>query len=249
MRQEADGIRRYCHVGTGNYNPQTATPLRGRRPAHRRSRPRRRPHRALQLPHRATAATCDYRKLLVAPDAPPQRRCASASRARPTRGPAGRITMKMNSLVDAAMIDALYAAAATGTRDRSARPRHLLPPPAACRGCRRRSACARSSAGSSSTRGSTASAPIPRPPSTSSAPPTSCPATSTAGSRRSCPSTDPTLRARSPRSSTIDLADDVLGMGARRRRHVAQGRHGRVGVSAHRRLQAAALAARAPSAT
>ena len=25
MRQEADGIRRYCHVGTGNYNPKTAT--------------------------------------------------------------------------------------------------------------------------------------------------------------------------------------------------------------------------------
>ena len=24
VRQEADGIRRYCHVGTGNYNEQTA---------------------------------------------------------------------------------------------------------------------------------------------------------------------------------------------------------------------------------
>ena len=22
VRQEADGLRRYCHVGTGNYNPR-----------------------------------------------------------------------------------------------------------------------------------------------------------------------------------------------------------------------------------
>ena len=24
VREEADGIRRYCHIGTGNYNPKTA---------------------------------------------------------------------------------------------------------------------------------------------------------------------------------------------------------------------------------
>ena len=52
VRQEADGIRRYCHVGTGNYNPQDRRPLRGPRPAVGRPRPRRRPHRSLQPPHR-----------------------------------------------------------------------------------------------------------------------------------------------------------------------------------------------------
>ena len=52
MRQEADGIRRYCHVGTGNYNPKTAAPLRGHRAAVGRPRPRRRPHRPVQPPHR-----------------------------------------------------------------------------------------------------------------------------------------------------------------------------------------------------
>ena len=52
VRQEPDGIRRYCHIGTGNYNPEHGPHVRGRRPAVRRPRPRRRPHRPVQLPHR-----------------------------------------------------------------------------------------------------------------------------------------------------------------------------------------------------
>ena len=34
VRDEPDGIRRYCHIGTGNYNSHDGPPLRGPRPAH-----------------------------------------------------------------------------------------------------------------------------------------------------------------------------------------------------------------------
>ncbi len=33
VRDEPEGIRRYTHIGTGNYNPKTARHLRGPRPA------------------------------------------------------------------------------------------------------------------------------------------------------------------------------------------------------------------------
>ena len=52
VRQEPDGIRRYCHVGTGNYNPKTAHLYEDLGLLLRRRRPRPRPHRPLQPPHR-----------------------------------------------------------------------------------------------------------------------------------------------------------------------------------------------------
>jgi polyphosphate kinase len=114
VRQEADGIRRYCHVGTGNYNPKTAnlyedigllsadadlgadlTDLFNHLTGYSRQG--------------------DYRELVVAPthlrDAIGERIAAEAA-----KGNAGRIVLKMNSLVDPAMIDALYAASAAGAR-------------------------------------------------------------------------------------------------------------------------------------
>jgi polyphosphate kinase len=113
VRQEDDGIRRYCHVGTGNYNPKTAT-----------------------LYEDLGLLTCDpdvgtdltelfnhltgysrpsrYRRLLVAPESmrPGLR---DRIRAEAAKGSAGRIILKMNSLVDAELIDELYDASAAGT--------------------------------------------------------------------------------------------------------------------------------------
>jgi polyphosphate kinase len=112
VREEQDGMRRYCHVGTGNYNPKTA-----------------------RLYEDLGLLTCDpdigadltqlfnfltgygrdveYRKLLVAPhDLRP--RIAELITNETSRGSAGRIVLKMNSLVDAEMVDLLYAASQAG---------------------------------------------------------------------------------------------------------------------------------------
>jgi len=115
VRQESDGLRRYCHVGTGNYNPKTA-----------------RIYEDLGL------LTCDpqvgedltrlfnqlsgyapktaYRRLLVAPRSlrsglvdRVHREIAAHAEGRP----AG-IRFKMNSIVDEVLIDALYRASQAG---------------------------------------------------------------------------------------------------------------------------------------
>jgi polyphosphate kinase len=113
VRQEAEGIRRYCHLGTGNYNERTA-----------------------RLYEDVGLLTCDpeigadltqlfnyltgygrqerFRKLLVAPG-PLRPRLADLIAQEASAPPGtGRIIMKMNSLVDAEMIDALYAASSAG---------------------------------------------------------------------------------------------------------------------------------------
>ena len=115
VRQESEGLRRYCHVGTGNYNPKTA-----------------------RLYEDLGLLTCDpqvgedltrlfnqlsgyapktaYRRLLVAPRSlrsglvdRVEREIAHARAGRPAR-----IRFKMNSIVDEVLIDALYRASGAG---------------------------------------------------------------------------------------------------------------------------------------
>jgi polyphosphate kinase len=113
VREEGDSIRHYCHVGTGNYNPKTA-----------------RIYEDLGLLSANAELGADlaelfnyltgysrqmhYRRLLVAPAGLRQSilDLIAAERDAPDR--TGRIVMKMNNLVDTAVIDGLYEASQAG---------------------------------------------------------------------------------------------------------------------------------------
>ncbi|GIL31264.1 RNA degradosome polyphosphate kinase [Actinocatenispora comari] len=117
VRAEAGGIRRYCHIGTGNYNPKTA-----------------RTYEDFGLftadPEVGADATdlfnvltgysrqTSYRRLLVAPQGVRagiiDRIERQADRVR--AGKPARIQFKVNSIVDERVIDALYRASRAGVR-------------------------------------------------------------------------------------------------------------------------------------
>jgi polyphosphate kinase len=117
VRAEAGGIRRYCHIGTGNYNPKTA-----------------RTYEDFGLftadPEVGADATdlfnvltgysrqTSYRRLLVAPQGVRagiiDRIERQADRVR--AGKPARIQFKVNSIVDERVIDALYRASQAGVR-------------------------------------------------------------------------------------------------------------------------------------
>jgi polyphosphate kinase len=113
VREENGHLRRYVHVGTGNYNPTTAriyedfglltsSPRLGADVS------------SLFNFLTGYARDPDYRSLIVAPRRMRQRLIELIEREARLSTPAapGRIVMKLNNLVDEAVIDALYAASA-----------------------------------------------------------------------------------------------------------------------------------------
>jgi polyphosphate kinase len=113
VREEQGGMRRYCHVGTGNYNARTARIYEdlGLLTAD--------PAIGADLTHLFNYLTgygrhIDYQRLLVAPEGM-RPALVRLIRREAEAGPGrGRIIAKMNSLVDAEIIDALYEASAAG---------------------------------------------------------------------------------------------------------------------------------------
>lgn len=111
VRHEDDGIRRYCHIGTGNYNPRTARFYEdiGMLSAD--------PDLGADLTDVFNYITgysrrTNYRKVLVAPLGLRDRIIELIDEQAGV--PHGRIVMKMNGLADTGVIDALYRASQAG---------------------------------------------------------------------------------------------------------------------------------------
>jgi len=112
LRREGNQIRRYCHIGTGNYNATTADTYEdvGLLSA--------RPELGADLAEVFNYLTgcgrpSGYRRLLVAP-ATLRSRLLDEIRREAASG-AGRIVIKVNNLSDDGIIEALYAASQAGT--------------------------------------------------------------------------------------------------------------------------------------
>ena len=113
VRQEDDGIHRYCHIGTGNYNSETA-----------------RLYEDLGLLTGSSeigadltdlfnfltgySRQIDFRRIMVAPLGL-RERLVGLIREQADLGPEGRIVIKVNNLVDPEIISCLYDASTAGT--------------------------------------------------------------------------------------------------------------------------------------
>ncbi|MBB6034679.1 RNA degradosome polyphosphate kinase [Phytomonospora endophytica] len=114
VRQESGRLRRYCHIGTGNYHPRTARLYEdfGLLTAD--------PEVGADLTDLFNVLTgysrqTTYRRLLVAPHGIRHGIIERIER-ETARGERGLIQIKVNSIVDEAIIDALYRASAAGVR-------------------------------------------------------------------------------------------------------------------------------------
>ncbi|WP_241432147.1 polyphosphate kinase 1 [Ilumatobacter nonamiensis] len=114
VRDDGDRLRRYCHIGTGNYNGKTAKIYEdlGLLTCDENIG-----DDAMELFNHLTgySRTVDYSTLLVAPR-DLRRALLDLIEHESSFGPDGHITLKCNSLADKEMVEALYAASATGTR-------------------------------------------------------------------------------------------------------------------------------------
>ena len=117
VRREGSAIRRYCHIGTGNYNPKTARLYEdvGLLTAA--------PEIGADLTDLFNSLTGysrkdSYRNLLVAPHGVRRGIIERIERevAATREGAEGRIRLKANALVDEQVIDALYRASQAGVR-------------------------------------------------------------------------------------------------------------------------------------
>ena len=117
VRQEADGLRRYCHVGTGNYHPKTA---RGYEDLGLLTCDRDVAQDLTRLFNQLSgyAPRSTFHRLLVAPLSirPGLVERINAQIARRRAGEDAWIGIKVNSVVDEAVIDALYRASQAGVR-------------------------------------------------------------------------------------------------------------------------------------
>ncbi|MDT7574536.1 MAG: polyphosphate kinase, partial [Pseudonocardiales bacterium] len=118
VRQEGGQIRRYCHIGTGNYHPKTARLYEdiGVLTAD--------PEIGADLTDLFNSLTgysrqTSYRSLLVAPYGVRRgivRRIEDEIEAHREGNPDARVRIKVNSMVDEQVLDALYRASQAGVR-------------------------------------------------------------------------------------------------------------------------------------
>ena len=114
VREDADGLRRYVHLGTGNYNSRTARLYEDL--GYITCEPDITADAAQLFNHlTGYSRNVEHQKLLVAPDHL-RRRLLELIDNEASFGSTGHITVKVNSLADPEMIEHLYAASSAGTR-------------------------------------------------------------------------------------------------------------------------------------